>query len=90
MGGWSAHRGDMTDEKTLAIDHLVLETVEEAPGQITTRVFRHTLQGRQEPLTIRNGNQEEAYAFLKPLADLLGVELVHEPENKDALPADQG
>ena len=80
----------MTDEKTLAIDHLVLETVEEKPGKIITRVFRHTLQGRQEPLTIHKGNQEEAYAFLKSLADLLGVGLVHEPENKDAVPADQG
>ena len=65
----------MTEERTLSIDHLCLETVEELPGVVVTRVYRHTLQGRQETLEIHKGNEEEAFAFLKPLAHALGVEI---------------
>jgi len=65
----------MTEERTLSIDHLCLETVEELPGVVVTRIYRHTLQGRQETLEIHKGNEAEAMAFLGPLARALGVEI---------------
>jgi len=65
----------MSEERTIAIDHLVLETYEELPGEVFVRISRHTLAGAQPSLTIKKGNEEEALAFLKPLADMLGVKI---------------